>query len=132
MLFLPRHAFKCGGTKSVNLGIRTSNLVYGTGFALGKTGTELPKRTSCANRAITVTWRMLVYFLICYNNETQMRYFIDAEFNGFGGQLISLALVPEDRDAVPFYEALPCTEPEPGLPSTCYQSCKRGLSRVPR
>jgi hypothetical protein len=42
-----------------------------------------------------------------------MRYFIDAEFNGFGGQLISLALVPEDRDAVPFYEALPCTEPEP-------------------
>ena len=44
MLFLPRHAFKCGGTKSVNLGIRTSNLVYGTGFALGKTGTELPKR----------------------------------------------------------------------------------------
>jgi hypothetical protein len=41
-----------------------------------------------------------------------MRYFLDAEFNGFGGQLISLALVPEDRDAVPFYEALPCTEPD--------------------
>jgi len=33
-----------------------------------------------------------------------MRYFIDAEFNGFGGQLISLALVPEDEEAVPFYE----------------------------
>jgi hypothetical protein len=41
-----------------------------------------------------------------------MRYFLDAEFNGFGGQLISLALVPEDQDAVPFYEALPCAEPE--------------------
>jgi len=42
-----------------------------------------------------------------------MRYFLDAEFNGFGGQLISLALVPEDPEAVPFYEALPCAEPKP-------------------
>jgi hypothetical protein len=42
-----------------------------------------------------------------------MRYFLDAEFNGFGGPLISLALVPEDSEAVPFYEALPCVEPEP-------------------
>jgi hypothetical protein len=41
-----------------------------------------------------------------------VRYFLDAEFNGFGGQLISLALVPEDQEAVPFYEALPCAEPE--------------------
>jgi len=41
-----------------------------------------------------------------------MRYFLDAEFNGFGGPLISLALVPEDRDAVPFYAALPCAEPD--------------------
>jgi hypothetical protein len=40
-----------------------------------------------------------------------MRYFLDAEFNGFGGQLISLALVPEDLGAVPFYEALVCVEP---------------------
>jgi len=42
-----------------------------------------------------------------------VRYFLDAEFNGFGGQLISLALVPEDPEAAPFYEALPCPEPEP-------------------
>jgi hypothetical protein len=42
-----------------------------------------------------------------------MRYFLDAEFNGFGGQLISLALVPEDPEAVPFYEALACAEPDP-------------------
>lgn len=27
-----------------------------------------------------------------------MRYFLDTEFNGFGGELISLALVPEDGD----------------------------------
>ena len=40
-----------------------------------------------------------------------MRYFIDAEFNGFGGQLISLALVPEDEEAVPFYEVLACANP---------------------
>lgn len=42
-----------------------------------------------------------------------MRYFLDAEFNGFGGQLISIALVPEDQAAAPFYEALPCAQPEP-------------------
>ena len=42
-----------------------------------------------------------------------MRYFLDAEFNGFGGQLISLALVPEDKNAAPFYVALPCADPEP-------------------
>ncbi|MBO9576162.1 MAG: 3'-5' exoribonuclease [Sphingobium sp.] len=35
-----------------------------------------------------------------------MRYFLDTEFNGFGGALISLALVPEygDQD---FYTSLP-------------------------
>lgn len=40
-----------------------------------------------------------------------MRHFLDAEFNGFGGPLISLAPVPEDRRANSFYEALPCAEP---------------------
>jgi len=42
-----------------------------------------------------------------------MRYFLDAEFNGFGGDLISLALVPEDQGAAPFYAALPCAAPVP-------------------
>ena len=42
-----------------------------------------------------------------------MRYFLDAEFNGFGGSLISLALVPEDPRAPQFYEALACDAPEP-------------------
>jgi hypothetical protein len=50
---------------------------------------------------------------VCHNSETPMRYFLDAEFNGFGGQLISLALVPEDQGAAPFYEALACADPEP-------------------
>ena len=40
-----------------------------------------------------------------------MRYFLDAEFNGFGGDLISIALVPEDREATEFYEVLPCSRP---------------------
>lgn len=40
-----------------------------------------------------------------------MRYFLDAEFNGFGGELISLALVPEDPSRPFFYEAVECTEP---------------------
>jgi len=35
-----------------------------------------------------------------------MRYFLDTEFNGFGGDLISLALVPEYGDQE-FYVALP-------------------------
>src|SRR4030095_2111599 len=40
-----------------------------------------------------------------------MRYFVDAEFNGFGGELISLAAVPEDDVASPFYEAVDCPHP---------------------
>ena len=40
-----------------------------------------------------------------------MHYFLDAEFNGFGGALISLALAPESQEVAAFYEALPCAEP---------------------
>ena len=40
-----------------------------------------------------------------------MRYFVDAEFNGFGGDLISLAAVPENDAAPPFYEAVECPRP---------------------
>lgn len=39
-----------------------------------------------------------------------MRLFLDTEFNGFGGELISIALVPEDNSTGVFYEYL-------GLPS---------------
>ena len=35
-----------------------------------------------------------------------MRYFLDTEFNGFGGALLSLALVPEDGEE--FYVTLEC------------------------
>ena len=38
-----------------------------------------------------------------------MRYFVDTEFNGFGGALLSLALVPEDGEE--FYVALECSDP---------------------
>lgn len=41
-----------------------------------------------------------------------MRYYLDAEFNGFGGPLIALALAPEDG-STPFYAALECPEPTP-------------------
>jgi len=44
-----------------------------------------------------------------------MRYFLDVEFNGFGGELISLALVPEAEDAAPFYEAVACDTPTPWI-----------------
>ena len=39
-----------------------------------------------------------------------MRYFLDTEFNGFGGDLLSLALVPEDG-ADEFYASLRCDVP---------------------
>ena len=42
-----------------------------------------------------------------------MRYFLDVEFNGFCGELISIALVPELDGAAPFYEALDCAKPTP-------------------
>lgn len=42
-----------------------------------------------------------------------MRYFIDCEFNGFGGPLISIAAVPEAPDAPPFYEVIACSHPVP-------------------
>lgn len=39
-----------------------------------------------------------------------MRYFLDTEYNGFGGALISLALVPEDGDEE-FYVTLAVESP---------------------
>jgi len=41
-----------------------------------------------------------------------VRYFLDTEFNGFGGELISLALVPEHPHFAPLYLALPLPAPE--------------------
>lgn len=38
-----------------------------------------------------------------------MRYFLDTEFNGFGGELVSFALVPEFGDHE-FYAVLPLPE----------------------
>ena len=38
-----------------------------------------------------------------------MRYFLDTEFNGFGGALLSVALVPEEGEE--FYATLQCTDP---------------------
>jgi hypothetical protein len=45
--------------------------------------------------------------------EMCMRYFLDTEFNGFGGELISIALEPEDASLPPFYEAIACAAPTP-------------------
>ena len=39
-----------------------------------------------------------------------MRYFLDTEYNGFGGDLLSLALVPEDGSEE-FYVTLDCGAP---------------------
>ena len=40
-----------------------------------------------------------------------MKLFLDCEFNGFGGELISLALVDENNQH--FYEVLACADPIP-------------------
>lgn len=42
-----------------------------------------------------------------------MRYFLDTELNGFGGELISIALTPEDRSLPAFYAAIECICPAP-------------------
>ena len=39
-----------------------------------------------------------------------MRYFLDCEYNGFGGALLSLALVPEDSGEE-LYLTFPCADP---------------------
>ena len=39
-----------------------------------------------------------------------MRLFLDTEFNGFQGSLISMALVPEDKTKPEFYKELRITE----------------------
>ncbi|KKC26247.1 3'-5' exoribonuclease [Sphingomonas sp. SRS2] len=39
-----------------------------------------------------------------------MRYFLDTEFNGFGGELMSVALVPEDGDQ-DYYVVIPIDGP---------------------
>jgi hypothetical protein len=40
-----------------------------------------------------------------------MKHFLDTEFNGMGGDLISLALVSEDNREL--YVAIPCHNPDP-------------------
>ncbi len=40
-----------------------------------------------------------------------MKLFLDTEFNEFGGELISMALVPEDENAPVFYKELNIIEP---------------------
>jgi hypothetical protein len=60
----------------------------------------------------------------------RLRYFLDAEFNGFGGPLISLALAPENQEAAHFYEALPCAEPTPWVIENVLPALKtRPISR---
>jgi hypothetical protein len=46
-----------------------------------------------------------------------MRHFRDAQVDGFCGPLISVALVPEDVNFAPFYEAIDCADPTAGPPS---------------
>lgn len=40
-----------------------------------------------------------------------MRYFLDTEFNGFGGELMSLAIAPEDHERSSFYVVVPWERP---------------------
>lgn len=39
-----------------------------------------------------------------------MKLFLDTEFNGFGGKLMSMALVPEDENVPEFYRELKMTD----------------------
>ena len=62
-----------------------------------------------------------------------MRYFLDTEYNGFGGALLSLALVPEDGGEE-FYVTLDCMTVRsiPGSSATSCPSstwCRKGCKR---
>src|ERR1044072_6417555 len=57
----------------------------------------------------------------------RVRYFLDTEFNGFGGDLLSLALVPEDG-ADEFYITLAC---DVGLLPWVDQHVAPSLDHVP-
>ncbi len=46
---------------------------------------------------------------LCQANSRAMRYFLDTEFNGFGGALLSLALVPDHGEEL--YVILDCADP---------------------
>lgn len=41
----------------------------------------------------------------------RVRYYLDTEFNGFGGELMSLALVPADKSLPSFYAVVDWTAP---------------------
>lgn len=40
-------------------------------------------------------------------------YYLDTEFDGFGGDLISIALVPKSANMPYFYGAVECLDPQP-------------------
>ena len=68
----------------------------------------------------------------CQNSESNMRYFLDAEYNGFRGPLISLALVSEEQQAPSFMRRSRVLTLTRGWPKTRYRSCKRDVSRAPK
>jgi hypothetical protein len=61
-----------------------------------------------------------------------MRFFLDTEFNGFGGSLISMALVPENDSLPEFYKELEMREQlhpwvrENVVPHLFLAPCSRG------
>jgi len=74
--------------------------------------TERPRTAGeCVDSTVVKVYSTIVDARRFHDSETRMRYFLDAEYNGFGGPLISLALVPENPESPSFYEALPCTDP---------------------
>lgn len=52
--------------------------------------------------------REVIWYFVA---ESLLLLFLDTEYNGFNGGLISMALVP--MVGRPFYEALKCTDPSP-------------------
>jgi hypothetical protein len=51
--------------------------------------------------------------IIAILNRGDDALFLDTEFNGFGGELILIALVPEDKQLQSFFEAIECRNPIP-------------------
>ena len=68
----------------------------------GKGSKQRPQQVS--NDEYAKRWDMIFARDITMERKNPVKLFIDTEFNGFGGQILSIALVPLDKSYPSFYK----------------------------
>ena len=74
----------------------------------GKGSKQRPQQVS--NEEYAQRWDMIFARDTPMKRKDQVKLFIDTEFNGFGGQILSIALVPLDSSIASFYREFNITE----------------------